>query len=324
VYMQHSMATPEPITIQSLPVVEDAPVGLHKKAVTMDADDMDDLNGAANDHVVAKEAVDPAALVYAIPELAALGRAFRTSAPVPLTESETEYVVQCTKHIFQNHVVLQFSVQNTIDNQRLDNVTVLVDDSDSEIFSASGEIACEGIKYGETKHCFTVLERNAEAALTSNTFTCELRFTVVQVDPATGEEEGDTFEEEYPLEDLEISTSDFMAKVAVPDFRKAWETTGNEGEVLEKFALQFKKLEDAVSAVIDFLGMQPCDGTAAVKAATPGKPHMLHLSGVFVTGQQVLARAQVAMQGDTGGVVLKIAVRSEDAAVSRIVADCIR
>jgi coatomer subunit gamma len=323
-YMQHSMATPEPITIQSLPVVEDAPVGLHKKAVTMDADDMDDLNGAANDHVVAKEAVDPAALVYAIPELAALGRAFRTSAPVPLTESETEYVVQCTKHIFQNHVVLQFSVQNTIDNQRLDNVTVLVDDSDSEIFSASGEIACEGIKYGETKHCFTVLERNAEAALTSNTFTCELRFTVVQVDPATGEEEGDTFEEEYPLEDLEISTSDFMAKVAVPDFRKAWETTGNEGEVLEKFALQFKKLEDAVSAVIDFLGMQPCDGTAAVKAATPGKPHMLHLSGVFVTGQQVLARAQVAMQGDTGGVVLKIAVRSEDAAVSRIVADCIR
>jgi coatomer subunit gamma len=324
VYMQHSMATPEPITIQSLPVVEDAPVGLHKKAVTMDADDMDDLNGAANDHVVAKEAVDPAALVYAIPELAALGRAFRTSAPVPLTESETEYVVQCTKHIFQNHVVLQFSVQNTIDNQRLDNVTVLVDDSDSEIFSASGEIACEGIKYGETKHCFTVLERNAEAALTSNTFTCELRFTVVQVDPATGEEEGDTFEEEYPLEDLEISTSDFMAKVAVPDFRKAWETTGNEGEVLEKFALQFKKLEDAVSAVIDFLGMQPCDGTASVKATTPGKPHMLHLSGVFVTGQQVLARAQVAMQGDTGGVVLKIAVRSEDAAVSRIVADCIR
>jgi coatomer protein complex subunit gamma len=195
-----------------------------------------------------------------------------------------------------------------------------VDDSETEVFTASGEIACEGIKYGDTKSCFTILERDAEAPLANSTFTCELRFTVVQVDPASGEEEGDTFEEEYPLEDLEIATSDFMAKVAVPDFRKSWEEIGNDNEVLEKFALQFKKMEDAVVAVVDFLGMQPCDGTAVVKPG--GRPHMLHLSGVFVTGQQVFSRAQIAMQGD--GVVLKIAVRSEDEGVSRMVADCIR
>jgi coatomer protein complex subunit gamma len=204
-------------------------------------------------------------------------------------------------------------------------VTVLVDDSESELFSASGEIACDGIKYGETKNCFTILERDSSKPLAPNSFTCELRFTVVQVDPASGEAEGDTFEEEYPLEDLEISTADFMAKTAVPDFRKAWEVAGNDNEVLEKFALQFKKMEDAVSAVIDFLGMQPCDGTAAIKPNAAGKPHMLHLSGVFVTGQQVLARAQVAMPNpDVGQVVLKIAVRSDDGTVSRIVADCIR
>lgn len=323
VYMSQPalMDSAEPITVQALPVVEDAPATMVKASSSMDEADMgDDLNGV---EPVKVEVVDPAAVVYAIPELAHLGRVFRSSTPVHLTESETEYVVQCTKHIFQSHVVLQFSVQNTIEDQRLDNVTVLVDDSEAELFSASGEIACEGIKYGETKNCFTILERNTEAPLAPNHFTCELRFTVVQVDPATGEEEGDTFEEEYPLEDLEISTSDFMAKVAVPDFRKAWEATGNDNEVLEKFALQFKKMEDAVTAVIDFLGMQPCDGTATVKANSAGKPHMLHMSGVFVTGQQVLARAQVAMQGETG-VVLKIAVRSEDSDVSRIVADCIR
>ena len=134
------------------------------------------------------------------------------------------------------------------------------------------------------------------------------------------EEEGVPFEEEYPTEDLEIATSDFMAKVAVPDFRKAWETLGNDNEVLEKFALQFKTMEDAVHAVLNFLGMQPCDGTATIKNA--GKPHLLHLSGVFVTSNQVLARAQIALQNDT--VVLKIAVRSDDGAVARMVADCIR
>ncbi|CAB9497817.1 Coatomer subunit gamma [Seminavis robusta] len=320
-----AMQNPEPVTLATLPVVEDTPAEI-MKAQSMDAADAEisglgDLNGLEDKK---KEIVDPAAAVYAIPELAALGRAFRSSTPVQLTESETEYVVTCIKHIFENHVVLQFTVQNTIDEQRLDNVTVLVDDSGTDVFTASGEIAATGIRCGDTKHCFTILERNTEAALTSSHFTCELRFTVVQIDPVSGEEEGDSFEEEYPLEDLEVATSDFMAKVSVPDFRKAWEAVGNANEVMEKFALQFKKMEDAVSAVIDFLGMQACDGTAALKPNAGNKPHMLHMSGVFMGNQQVLSRAQIAMQGDNGsGVVLKIAVRSDDPNISRMVADCI-
>lgn len=36
---------------------------------------------------------------------------------------------------------------------------------------------------------------------------------------------------------------------------------GSKAEVLEKFALGFKKLDEAVAAVEDFLGMQTCDGT---------------------------------------------------------------
>lgn len=316
-----SMNNPEALTFDVLPIIEDT---AEEIAVAMagSSDDFDDINGF--DSSSKKDIVDPASVVYAIPELAELGRAFRSSAPVMLTEEETEYVVQCTKHIFQNHVVLQFGIQNTIEEQRLDNVTVLIDDSASEIFTASGEIATDGIRYGDNKNCFTVLERSPDSPLTANSFACELRFTVVEVDPATGEEEGATFEEEYPLEDLEITTSDFMAKVTVPDFRKGWETVGNGNEVLEKFALQFKKMDEAVTAIVNFLGMQPCDGTGKLKSdnLNGAKPHMLHMSGAFVTGSQVLARAQVAMQ-PTGGVVLKIAVRSDDENVSRMVADCI-
>jgi coatomer protein complex subunit gamma len=318
-----SMRSPEEITFDALPIIEDTAEEI-AVALGGGADDVfGDMNGF--DLTPKKqEVIDPASVVYAIPELAELGRAFRSSSVVMLTEDETEYVVQCTKHIFQNHVVLQFSVQNTIEEQRLDNVTVLIDDSESEVFTASGEIATDGIRYGDKKSCFTVLERNADVPLTASSFTCELRFTVVEVDPATGEEEGGTFEEEYPLEDLEINTSDFMAKYTVPDFRKGWETVGNENEVLEKFALQFKKMDEAVEAIVNFLGMQPCDGTGKLKPdnANGAKPHMLHMSGAFVSGSQVLARAQVAMQ-PTGGVVLKIAVRSDDEAVSRMVADCI-
>ena len=34
-----------------------------------------------------------------------------------LTESETEYVVRCVKHIMDAHVVLDFTVSNTIEEQ---------------------------------------------------------------------------------------------------------------------------------------------------------------------------------------------------------------
>lgn len=310
-----AMESEEVITLSILPVVEDMPtettletIGGAPKGPTTDA----------GIPVVAAP-IDPAAAVYAIPELAELGRVFRSSPPAALTESETEYVVRCVKHILPSHVILQFTIQNTIDDQRLDNVTVSIDGSEAEIWEVTGEIPAAQISYGKTENCWVVLERK-EGAIVPTTFACELNFTVVNVDPSTGEEEGEGFQEEYPLEDLEITTSDFMAKVAVGDFRRSWEGMSNENEVLEKFALQFKKLEEAVTAVIDFLGMMPCDGTGVVKSS--GKAHMLHLSGVFVGGVNVLARAQVGMDAK-GGVVLKIAVRSEDKDISRVVADCI-
>lgn len=35
------------------------------------------------------------------------GQLLRSSAPVELTESETEYVVKCVRHSFPHHLVLQ-------------------------------------------------------------------------------------------------------------------------------------------------------------------------------------------------------------------------
>ena len=44
----------------------------------------------------------------AVPELASYGPVLNSSAkPTPLTESETEYLVTCVKHLFKEHVVFQ-------------------------------------------------------------------------------------------------------------------------------------------------------------------------------------------------------------------------
>ena len=115
-----------------------------------------------------------------------------------------------------------------------------------------------------------------------------------------------------------------MAKVAVNDFRTTWELVGDSAELLEKFQLtQYKTVREAAAAVIDFLGMTPCEGTAAVPA--DARQHTVLLSGVFIGGVKVLARMLLALANADGAqcIVLKIAVRSEDMDVTQVVVDCI-
>ena len=56
------------------------------------------------------------ALLASIPQFANLGPLFRSSKPVELTESETEYVVNVVKHMFANHIVLQVRLLKIIKN----------------------------------------------------------------------------------------------------------------------------------------------------------------------------------------------------------------
>lgn len=59
----------------------------------------------------------------AIPEFAHLGNLFKSSEKaVELTESETEYVVCCIKHTFQQHIVFQVQeVSSTTDQFSMSN-----------------------------------------------------------------------------------------------------------------------------------------------------------------------------------------------------------
>lgn len=330
------------LNFSSLPVVEEAyaptmglnNAGKKKKGAS---------SAAASSTVEEDEAVSadpglgPAAELYKVPQLAALGMAYKSGPEVSLTETEMEYVVSCVKHIFAGHLVLQFNVLNTLDDQQLRDVRVQVDLTDCEdSYSVKFVIPAPLARYGEQAKCYVCLkvspsEEEPELFLPAvATIPCELHFKMVSVDPVTGEPEATSgkvkgFDEEYPLEALEIVSADFMSKIGQGDFRRCWEAAGSEGEVLEKFALQFKKLEDAVTAVLDFLGMAPMDGTGSVPAGTTEarKPHILHLSGIFNGTIPVLVRAQLQMD-DASGVVLKMAVRSQSKAVSQLVAESIR
>lgn len=305
------MESEEGLTFNSLPIIEDS----HEDERNTD----DKLSTSLGDKLAETKIRDPTA-IYAIPELASFGRIFRSSAPTELSEEETEYVVRCIKHVMPEHVILQFIIQNTVEDQRLVYCTVAIE-GDSQCFEVAGEVAAESIKYGETANAFTVVTRNPDEPLAPCNFECALHFGVIQVDPNSGEDESDALDEEYPLENLVLSPSDFMAKVAVHDFRASWNSTSDTNEALEKYTLQLKSMSEAVSSVTDTLGMCPCDGTGQAPKSG-AKPHMLHLSGKYVGGHEVLARAQLTAKKKEG-IMLKISIRSDDKTISDAIMSCI-
>jgi hypothetical protein len=64
---------------------------------------------------------------------------------------------------------------------------------------------------------------------------------------------------------------------------------GTTGEVLEKFASQFKKLEEAIKAVIEFLGMMPMDETSVVPFSKESK-----LTSVLIGSEQTQVLGRVS------------------------------
>jgi coatomer protein complex subunit gamma len=178
-YMAHPSAGGVAMTFATLPVIEEAappPSAAKTRAAAKKAKVA--TSGLAPEGASAAGglAVDPAAELYARPELASLGRAFRSAPEVPLTETEMEYVVGCTKHIFEAHVVLQFSVLNTVDDQCLRDVSVdvqLADDS----YDVQTVIPAPSAKYGEKASTYVVLARQAEEPAAVS-MSCELHFKV--------------------------------------------------------------------------------------------------------------------------------------------------
>lgn len=94
-----------------------------------------------------------------IPGIQSLGALHRSTTPLQLTESETEYTVQLIKHIFARHVVFQFDCVNTLADQLLENVRIelLLPDGG---FVVKGVIPCPRLAYNDSSlaSTFVVVE----------------------------------------------------------------------------------------------------------------------------------------------------------------------
>ncbi|KAH8498320.1 hypothetical protein H0E87_017291 [Populus deltoides] len=262
-------------------------------------------------------------LLSSIPEFSDFGKLFKSSAPVELTEAETEYAVNVVKHIFDRHVVFQYNCTNTIPEQLLENVSVIVDSSEADNFAEVASKPLRSLPYDTPGQTFVAFEK-PEGITAVGKFSNTLRFIVKEVDPTTGEAEEDGVEDEYQLEDLEVVAADYMMKVGVSNFRNAWESMGDEFEHVDEYGLGPREnLAEAVIAVINLLGMQPCE-VELRNQAIAGEvkvPFYWNVNdvpfywSVNAGNVRVLARLQFGIHGSRD-VAMKLAVRSEDEAVS--------
>ena len=123
----------------------------------------------------------------AVPELQTLnlGPLFKSSQPVELTESETEYTVACIKHVFPRHVVLQFDCTNTLADQLLEQVRVELEVGEG--WELVTQVPAQQMQYNVSSTIYTVLTVPEDLTELVTSSAATLKFTVKDCDPATGE-----------------------------------------------------------------------------------------------------------------------------------------
>lgn len=213
--------------------------------------------GAEAAQAQAAAAQQYAAELQKIPEIAAFGGVLKSSPSAELTESETEYVVSCIKHIFDAHIVLQFSIKNTLPDTVLADVSVVStpaeDEEGNTVLEEEFIIPADKLLTDVPGTVYVAFKKtDPEQKLVAASFTNVLKFTSKEIDPTTNEPEEGGYEDEYQVEDLELSGSDYVLPAYAGSFDNVWEQSAGEDEASETLQL------GGVKSIAGMCSPSPC------------------------------------------------------------------
>ncbi|VUC33241.1 unnamed protein product [Clonostachys rosea] len=255
----------------------------------------------------------------AIPEIQEFGAAPLKSSPVvELTEAETEYVVTLVKHIYKEHIVLQYEVKNTLPDTVLENVSVVATPSEEDELEEIFILQAERLPTDEPGKVYVAFRKvNGEGSLPVSTFSNILKFTSKEIDPSTNEPEEQGYDDEYEVAEFDLTGSDYVIPTFGSNFNHLWEQVGAAGEEAEETLLlsSMKSIAEATEQLAKTLSLQPVDGTDVPVNQTT---HTLKLLGKTVGGGRVVASIRMAYSSKSG-VTTKLTVRSEEEGVAALV-----
>ncbi len=188
-------------------------------------------SGAEAQASAAAAAVKVAEELMAIPEMKEFGSVLKSSSVVELTEAETEYVVTVVKHIFKEHIVLQYEVKNTLPATVLENVSVVATPSDEEELEEVFILQAGKLATDEPGKVYVAFKKvNGEGSLPTSSFSNVLKFTSKEIDPTTNEPEETGYDDEYEVGDFELAGSDYVIPTFAGNYNHLWESVGAAGE----------------------------------------------------------------------------------------------
>ncbi|KAL3955003.1 hypothetical protein ACCO45_010566 [Purpureocillium lilacinum] len=233
-----------------------------------------------------------------IPEMKEFGHVLKSSPVVELTEAETEYVVALVKHIFKEHIVLEYEEEDELEELFIIPADKLATNEPGKVYVAFKKI-------------------NGEGSLPVTSFSNILKFTSKEIDPSTNEPEETGYDDEYEVSEFDLAGADYIVPTFASNFNHLWEQIGASGEEAEE-TLQLsglKSIADATEQLAKTLSLQPLDGTdVPINPST----HTLRLLGKTVGGGRVVATVRMAYSSKSG-VTTKITVRSEEENVAALV-----
>ncbi|KAI9222398.1 adaptin N terminal region-domain-containing protein [Blastocladiella britannica] len=266
-----------------------------------------------------------AATLGAVPQLAPLvSTLFKSTGPLALTDKEMEYVVSVVKHVCHEWIVFEYVVRNTVPDALLENVVVQMvpDVAIDTVMRQMVVVPAPKVVCGtaEPARVFVAFQR-APGSAPVVSFATSLKYVVKDCDPVTHEpDSAEGYNDEYSLEEVDLSLSDYVLPTAVPDFSAAWSNLA--AEQIQTFQVPNTTLAASVATVTSLLGMQPLEGSASVPRDRAA--HVLVLGGVMLGGFPVLVRVRMAADPAASSVAMEVAVRSSVAEVAGMVMEAVQ
>ncbi|ODQ63662.1 Coatomer, gamma subunit [Nadsonia fulvescens var. elongata DSM 6958] len=252
-----------------------------------------------------------ASTLASIAQFTDYGKILNSSKIVQLSESETEFVVSAVKHLFKDHLVIQYDINNTLKDTILEDVSVIsIPDNEDIVEEFIIPIDTLSVESAGTVYV-SFVRPTGEYPVTG--FENNLKFTLKEIDPSSGEPEEDGFEDEYQIESLSLSASDYMIPTYAGSFVHQWD----ELRFDETFSIRIDAadLQEACTYLIETLNMMPLE-SSDVPVST--SQNTLKLFGKTVDGVKTVVQIRMIYSA-SNGVAIKIHTRAQEEAASALV-----
>ena len=191
-----------------------------------------------------------------------------------LTAESAEYLTKYRKIVHEKVVVIDFEITNTIELQTINNVSIEVDNLQSEgfDFDRTEIIQIKSLKTNESGHLYFKLLKEKDEVYSNCSFNCTLAFDLQELD-VKGNPHGIPVKETYKLDKaVEVSYADYYIKnhkVNVDNFQEFWKQAEKsdyeKGD--EKMGLPCNTIKSAAIYFSDVIGLEPLNNIETIDSS---------------------------------------------------------